>query len=96
MNEIGRKIGMVSEKKKDIWITYDKNPFNPFTQFDDWYDWDFKFGFDICGLIAREAPTSDKNLTDYENDELINEAINIVLDKYEESCGLKLVFGYWN
>ena len=96
MNEIGRKIGMVSEKKKDIWITYDKNPFNPFTQFDDWYDWDFKFGFDICGLIAREAPTSDENLTDYENDELINEAINIVLDKYEESCGLKLVFGYWN
>ncbi len=86
---------MVSDKKKDIWISYDKNPYNPFSQFDDWYAWDIAFGFDICGLIAKEAPTSAENLTDMENDELIDEAIHIVLDKYEESLGLKLVFGEW-
>jgi hypothetical protein len=86
---------MVSDKKKDIWISYDTNPYNPFSQFDDWYAWDIAFGFDICGLIAKEAPTSAENLTDMENDELIDEAIHIVLDKYEESLGLKLVFGEW-
>lgn len=86
---------MVSDKKKDIWISYDTNPYNPFSQFDDWYAWDIAFGFDVCGLIAKEAPTSAENLTDMENDELIDEAIHIVLDKYEESLGLKLVFGEW-
>jgi hypothetical protein len=86
---------MVSDKKKDMWISYDTNPYNPFSQFDDWYAWDMAFGFDICGLIAKEAPTSAENLTDMENDELIDEAIHIVLDKYEESLGLKLVFGEW-
>lgn len=75
-----------------MWITYDKNPYNPFKQFDDWYAWDLAFGFDICGLIAREAPISDENLTEYENEEILNEAIQIVMDKYEESFGLKLVF----
>ena len=80
------------DKKKNMWITTPDNPFNPFTQFDDWYDWDMKMGYDICGKIAREAPTSEENLTDYENEELTNEAINLVLDKYEDSLGFKLCF----
>lgn len=86
---------MSSGQKKDIWISYDENPFNPFTQFDDWYGFDLAYGHDICGLIAREAPTSVENLTEHENDELINEAIQIVMDKYEEILHLKLVFGEW-
>ena len=89
-----RKTGLVSEKKKDFWITTDDNPFDPFTQFDDWYDWDLKMGYDICGKIARFAPTSAENLTDYENNELIDEAIHKVMDLYEDS-GFKLVFGNW-
>ena len=86
---------MASEKKKDFWISYDQNPYNPFTQFDDWYQYDISFGHDICGLIAYYAPTSDENLTEFENNELINEAINKVMDRYEEVLGLKLVFGEW-
>lgn len=54
------------------------------------------FGYKLCDLIAKEAPTSEENLTEYENNELINEAINLVLDQYEEKYGLYLVFGYWN
>lgn len=86
---------MASEKKKDFWISYDKNPYNPFTQFDDWYQFDITFGYDICGLIAHFAPTSDENLTEFENNELIDSAINRVMDLYEDSLGLKLVFGEW-
>ena len=85
-----------------MWITYKENPYNYFKQPDDWYDFDMAFGralhdgLDICGLIARYAPTSDENLTDFENDELINEAINIVLDKYEEKYGFYLCFNESN
>ncbi len=92
---------MVSEKKKDFWISYDENPFDPFTQFDDWYGFDMAYGRygheknDICGLIARFAPTSAENLTEMENNELIDEAIHLVMDKYEEKYKLKLVFGVW-
>lgn len=86
---------MVSEKKKAFWPTYDKNPYNPFTQFDDWYAFDVTFGYDLCSLIAYFAPTSEENLTEFENDELIDAAINKVMDLYEESLGLKLVFGEW-
>lgn len=95
MNAYRRIQGLVSEKKKDFWISYDKNPFNPFTQFDDWYGWDLAYGYDICGLIARFAPTSAENLTEMENNELIDEAIHLVMDKYEEKYNLKLVFGHW-
>ena len=70
----------MADKKKNMWITTPDNPFNPFKQFDDWYDWDMKMGYDTCGRIARFAPTSSENLTDYENNELIDEAINKVLD----------------
>ena len=49
---------MVSEKKKDIWITYDKNPFNPFTQFDEWFAFDERHGYHTCGYIDRIAKSS--------------------------------------
>lgn len=81
-----------TDKRKNMWITTPDNPFNPFTQFDDWYDWDMKMGYDICGKIAAEAPLSDENLSDYENQGLLNEAINIVLDKYEESLNFQICF----
>jgi len=82
----------MADPKKNMWLTTPDNPYNPFTQFDDWYEYDLKMGYDTCGKIARFAPTSQENLTDFENDELINEAINIVLDLYDENKMYKLVF----
>ena len=86
----------MAETKNDMWISYDENPFNPFTQFDDWYGFDMAFGYNICGLIGVEAPTSEENLTEFENNELINEAIQRVMDQYEDVFNLKLVFGKWS
>ena len=82
---------MAKNKKKNMWLTTEDNPFNPFTQFDDWYDWDMKMGYDTCGRIARLAPTSDENLTEFENNELIDEAINLILDQFDDKF-YKLVF----
>lgn len=38
--------------------TYD-NPFDPFTQWDEWYAWDMRNGYHTPGLLARvsHAPT---------------------------------------
>lgn len=39
--------------------TYD-NPFDPFTQWDEWYMWDMTNGYHTPGLLARVARTSDE------------------------------------
>lgn len=82
---------MATPKSKRMWLTTVDNPFNPFTQFDDWYAYDLAMGYDTCGRIARLAPTSDENLTEFENIELINEACNIILDQFDDEV-FKLVF----
>lgn len=56
-------------------LTTRDNPFNPFTQFDEWYRYDEFYGHHSCGMLARFAFTSDE-LTEEENDEIINEAID--------------------
>lgn len=53
--------------------TYD-NPYDPFTQFDDWYRYDMDKGYDSCGYLDRVAHTSDQ-LSEEENDAEIERAI---------------------
>jgi len=38
--------------------TFD-NPFNPFTQYDDWYAWDVASGYNSLALLARIAVVSE-------------------------------------
>jgi hypothetical protein len=39
--------------------TYD-NPFDPFTQWDEWYMWDMTNGYNTPGLLARLSYSSDE------------------------------------
>jgi hypothetical protein len=39
--------------------TYD-NPFDPFTEWDEWYSWDQNAGYHTPGLLDRVARTSDE------------------------------------
>lgn len=39
-------------------LTTKDNPFNPFTDFDGWYQWDEAHGYCTCGLIARYCKSS--------------------------------------
>lgn len=39
--------------------TYD-NPFDPFTQWDEWYAWDLNAGYHTPGLLARIVKTSNE------------------------------------
>lgn len=60
---------------KDIWVTTVDNPFDPFTQWERWYNFDEQKGYRTCERIARLAHCNVDNLSPKENDELVNSAI---------------------
>lgn len=63
---------------KSMLTTVD-NPYNPFTQFNDWKAFDDEKGYHTCEYLARIAKTSDE-LSDQENDDIMESAINEIID----------------
>ena len=57
--------------------TFD-NPFDPFTQFNEWFVFDVTRGYNSCGYLARVARTSSQ-LTDEENNSEIERAIDEII-----------------
>src|SRR5881397_3407087 len=53
--------------------TYD-NPYDPFTQWDEWYSWDERAGYCSCGLLERISKSSDE-LSDADQASAIQNAI---------------------
>lgn len=62
-------------------LTTIDNPYNPFTEFDSWFMFDCEQGYNSCAYLARIARTSEQ-LTDQENDEEIERAIDEII-KYD-------------
>lgn len=62
----------------EVMLTTEDNPYNPLTDFDDWYAYDTQHGYHTCSYLARIAMTSE-DLTDEENDAEINRAIDEIL-----------------
>ncbi len=60
--------------------TFD-NPFDPFEQFDAWYNFDCDKGYNSCCYLDRIAKTSDQ-LSDAENEDEIERAIDEII-KYD-------------
>ena len=59
-------------------ITTKDNPYSPFDNFDKWFLYDVGLGYNTCGKLARFAEISDA-LTEKENDEIIENAIDTVV-----------------
>lgn len=59
-------------------LTTVDNPFDPFSQFDEWNSFDIEKGYNTCELLGRVAKTSP-NLSDYENNELTLEACQDII-----------------
>ena len=59
-------------------ITTVDNPYNPFTQFDEWYAFDEQKGYHTCSYLGRIALTS-YDLSDEEQDEALSQAIDEIL-----------------
>ena len=62
----------------EVWITTTDNPFDFYTQFDDWYQFDESKGYHTCSYVARIARVSN-DLSDKDNEEEINRAIDEIL-----------------
>lgn len=73
---------MADTKPKSVWITTVDNPFDPFTQWDRWFNYDEQRNYHTCARVANLAPTSNENLTEKENVELINSALVTLCEFY--------------
>lgn len=62
-------------------ITTVDNPYNPITQFDEWFAFDMDKGYNTCAYLDRVARTSDA-FSDTENDREIERAIDEII-KYD-------------
>ncbi len=74
--------------RDDFMLTTKDNPFNPFTQYDDWYAFDRDKGYHTPEYQARIAKTSF-DLTDAENDRLINQAIEDII-RIDQQYGINI------
>lgn len=52
------------------------NPYDPFTQFEEWLLFDKEKGYNSCDKLARIARTSDQL-----SDKMNNEAIEVAIDR---------------
>lgn len=62
-------------------LTTIDNPFDPFTQFDSWFQFDIEKGYYSCSKLARVTKLSD-DLSDKETDDEIERAIDEII-KYD-------------
>lgn len=61
-----------------VMLTTIDNPFNPFTQWNDWLRYDEDKKYYTCGYLARIAKVAD-DLSDEENDRLTEYAIDEIV-----------------
>ena len=59
-------------------ITTIDNPYDPFTQFTEWFNFDVTNGYNSCGLLARIAKTSDA-FSNKENADEIEAAVDEIV-----------------
>ena len=62
-----------------VMLTTTDNPYDPFTQFRDWYDFDTSLGYHTCAYLARVAKSTD-DLSDEDE----NKDIEIAIDEIVE------------
>ena len=60
-------------------ITTEDKPFDPFTEWNEWYFYDLSKGYSTCERLDRLAKTSSE-LSDEINDEELNDAIDQLIE----------------
>lgn len=62
-----------------VMLTTVDNPFDPFTQYDEWYAYDQHLGYHTPGLLARIVVTSDE-LSSADQELAIEQAIDEICE----------------
>ena len=60
-------------------LTTVDNPYDPFTQYKDWFAWDARAGYNTPGALARQAITSD-DLSEADQTSAIQQAIDELVE----------------
>lgn len=76
--------------KRICYLTTEDNPWSPYTNMDEWFARDIMLGHSCCDILARVAKTSD-SLTEEENNQIIEEAIDEIVANDFENIYKKLV-----
>lgn len=63
---------------KEYMLSTVDNPWNPFTNFDEWYEFDISHGYNSLAYLARIAKT-DSDMSDSEYAKAVNAAIDDIL-----------------
>lgn len=66
------------------------NPFNPITQFDDWYRFDMDKGYSSCSYLARITNSSESN-NETANVDDVESAIDEIIKYDPFDCYIKVV-----
>jgi hypothetical protein len=64
---------------KEFMLTTLDNPYNPFTQYDDWYNYDVSKGYNTCAYLARVTKSSPE-LSEEEEASAIDQAMNEIVE----------------
>ena len=75
---------------RQVMLSTIDNPFNPFDQFDSWYNYDMDKGYSSCCYLSRVAFTSD-SLSDVENMREIENAIDSIIRDDPYGAYIKVV-----
>ena len=60
-------------------LTTEDNPYDPFDEFEEWFNFDVTQGYQTCAYLARVTTTST-DLTEADQVEATNEAIEEILE----------------
>lgn len=63
---------------KAKWVTTRDNPYDFFTQFDEWYAFDTQMGYNTCSYIDRIAKTSN-SMSEADRKQAINDAVDEIM-----------------
>lgn len=77
-------------KRRRTALSTKDNPFNPLTEFDQWYTYDLSRGRDTCGYQARIVVTSDELPPSF-YDAAVEDGIDEILEMNPESDYIKVV-----
>ena len=64
---------------QDVMLTTTDNPYDPFTQYDEWYAFDARKGYHTPSYLARIVVTSDE-LSEVDQELLIDEAVDEIVE----------------
>ena len=83
----------INNNVKEVWITTVDNPFDPFTQWDRWFNFDEQNNYKTCARVAAFAHCNEENLSPTENREMVNQALIRLVELYGEGVYRLVVEG---